>query len=85
MNPPDAGPIVLRGLEGNPPANELGCLQRALAPHDDTLVALWTVVWFVVLAVAIARGIVIPLLRRRAASPEQPPADAPPRRRKRRK
>lgn len=66
--PEEASPgqplIVLKGLEGNPPASERSSIQQVLAPHVDLLVVFWWGAWFSVLSLMLFRTFVLPLLKR---------------------
>jgi hypothetical protein len=42
--------IILRELAGNPPP-QLNAIQLLLAPHIDTITALWTAAWITMLAI----------------------------------
>lgn len=75
--PVDGAPrdlIVLRGLEGNPPAGQLNATQRLLAPHVPAIMVFWWIVWFVALGTMIWRYVGRPLLSRRRGPGKPPPA-----------
>ena len=52
--------IVLKGLEGNPPA-ELNSVQLFLEPYVNYIIAFWWILWLGVLIYMVVRYIVTPL------------------------
>lgn len=57
--------IILKGLEGNLPANTLSKGQQIIAPYVDFMQIGWWIVWFLVLSIVVVKYLVIPFFSRK--------------------
>ena len=68
--------IVLKGLEGNPPA-ELNAVQLFLEPYVNYIIAFWWILWWSVLIYMVVRYLVLPLRMNRGCQTEATEANQP--------
>jgi hypothetical protein len=53
--------VVLKGLEGHPPASELSSGQKLMAPFVSDVMILWWLIWITTLSYMIIRYLLVPL------------------------
>ncbi len=55
--------IVLKGLEGNPPAS-LTLLQSKMLPYEQYIEVLWWSLWLATLAFVVVQYLILPLIQK---------------------